>query len=192
MVYSQTEYIVSLLPSPKQESQQFQLSLQRDLIINEALENSLEYVSAKNIVISQFHNGQYDLTRLPFTKISTNYYVGQASHLPADELYGPRPLSTMNRLMLEMWKDKEKPTCVAMETQKIPDTSFKLRQEHYGNTFISLCPITNVLDYPIGYIAIGFDFTPKPIEVEALLIYQRNLTARIAGYLQEGVVKNDN
>lgn len=188
--YTQIEYIKTLLPNPEKENAQFQLTLQRDLTINSALQDSQEYLGARVIVISQFHNGQYDLTRLPFTKTSVTYASGDTG-LNSNDLYGPRPLSTMNHLMLDMWKDKNNPQCVAMSVKEIEDTAYKLRMEGSGNKFMSLCPITNLLNYPIGYIGIGYDFQPKPEEIPKLLAYEKLMTARIAGYLQDGVVKND-
>lgn len=188
--YSQIEYIKEIIPNPAKESTQFQMSLKRDLVINDALENSLEYLNAKTVVVAQFHNGQYDLTRLPFTKISVTYAVG-SNNMSQEELYAARPLSTMNHFMLDMWGDKEKPQCIASNTEDLKDAAYRLRQEIEGNKFVSICPITNLLNYPIGYLAIGYGHQPKPEEIPELLNYERLMTARIAGYLQEGVVVDD-
>lgn len=190
-LYIERSYIESLIPNPKAESTQFQASIQRDLTINTSLQNSRDYLKSNTIIIAQFHNGQYDLTRLPFTKISVTYYSGNPK-IDTDTLYSDRPLSSMNYLMLKMWASKEDPVCVASNTKDIKDTEFKKRMEELGNKFVSLCPITNLLNYPIGYLAIGYTFTPKSNEVPNLLSYQRVMTQRIAGYLQDGVAKNGN
>lgn len=189
IIYTQVDNLKQYFPTAAHESAQFDASLIRDQQINDALEDSREFYQAKGIVIGQFHNGQYDLTRLPFTKVSVTYYSGDLTVEEGRTLYDERPLSTMNRIMLDMWADKNSPKCIAKETQELRDVGYRQRMENLGIKFVTLCPITNIRNYPIGYLSVGYDMEDIPREeVEILLDYQRTLSARIAGYLQEGAV----
>lgn len=190
IIYDQTEAIISYLPDPEKENAQFELTLERDALINQALQTSLEFLNADAVVISQFHNGQYDLTRLPFTKVTATYYAGDTGIAPTS-LYTARPISSMNKLMLNMWADKESPQCVAKTVESLLDLGYRQRLQDAGKVFISVCPLVNLRNYPIGYYAVSYSHVPEPEEVEKLLEYQKTLASRMAGYLQEGVVKND-
>lgn len=189
-IYTQTEYIVSLLPDPHYENAQFQASLKRDSQINASLDDAREFYNAQGIVIGQFHNGQYDLTNLPFTKITITYYSGQ-TNLTTEEIYTTRPLSSMNQIMRAMWEDKENPQCISRKVSELKDAGYRQRMEATGLKFITLCPITNIRNYPIGYLSTGFPYEPTEDEKDILLDYQFSLSRRVAGYLQTGVV-NEN
>ena len=189
IVYREVDNLEDYIPTPEYENAQFDRSLNRDQQINAALEDAKEFYGADGIVIAQFHNGQYDLTRLPFTKVSITYYVGNLNKDETVELYDARPISTMNRTMLDMWADKEKPVCVASETANIEDPQYQYRMENTGMKFVTLCPLTNLRGYPIGYMSNGYRFVPEEEDQEIILDYQRTLSARIAGYLQEGPVR---
>ena len=185
-VYSQNEYIAQLLPNPAEENETFQRTLDRDMQINRTLEDSKEFYGAQGLVIGQFHNGQYDLTNLPFTKVTITYYVGEVDD--ASAIYQTRPLSSMNKVMREMWRDKRGPSCVAYQTKNLPDITYRQRMEALGMTYVTLCPITNIREYPIGYLSSGFRYVPLEDDVDVLLDYQKTLASRIAGYLQAGEV----
>ncbi len=185
-VYTQNEYIAELLPNPAAENETFQRTLDRDLQINRTLEDAKEFYGAQGLVIGQFHNGQYDLTNLPFTKVTITYYVGEIDQ--PTTVYQTRPLSSMNKIMRQMWRDKEKPSCVASEVKNLQDSNYRVRMEALGIEYVTLCPITNIRDYPIGYLSSGFRYTPKEDDVDVLLDYQKTLASRVAGYLQAGFV----
>ena len=190
IVYSQIDSLKDYFPTAAYEDAQFDASLTRDAQVNAALEDAKEFYSADGVAIGQFHNGQYDLTRLPFTKISITYYVGNLNDEEATNLYGERPISTMNKLMLDMWANKNKPICIAKETSEIEDIAYRQRMENTGIEYITLCPLTNIRDYPIGYLSVGYrNENVDKEKIDILLDYQRTLSARISGYLQEGSVR---
>tara|TARA_B100001146_G_scaffold218190_1_gene223620 strand:+ start:637 stop:1335 length:699 start_codon:yes stop_codon:yes gene_type:complete len=189
IVYREVDNLEDYLPTPEYENAQFDESLNRDRQINSALEDAKEFYGADGIVIGQFHNGQYDLTRLPFTKVSITYYVGNLNEDETGDLYDARPISTMNNIMLEMWGDKEKPICVSKNVDNLKDMGYRSRMQSTGMKFITLCPLTNLRGYPIGYMSNGYRFIPEEEEKEIILDYQRTLSSRIAGYLQEGAVR---
>lgn len=191
LMYSQNEYIGTLLRTPEQHSQDFNNSLNRDLQINNTLQDSLAFYGADGIAIAQFHNGQYDLTGLPFIKVSVTYYVGD-NIMNEKEVYTTRPLSTMNHIMREMWFDKKQPVCISKEVRDLKDRAYRIRMDAIGIKFLTLCPLTNIRDYPIGYISTGYNSVPTQDEVDIILDYQRTLASRVSGYLNVGEVKGEN
>lgn len=192
VIYTQVDTLEQYIPTPEYESAQFEASLTRDEQINASLEDSRVFYDAAGVTIGQFHNGQYDLTRLPFTKVSITYYTGDLSQEQTINLYNARPISTMNNIMLDMWKDKEKPQCIAKATSQLRDIGYKNRMESIGIGFVTLCPLTNIRNYPIGYLSVGYrESDPDPEKIDILLDYQRTLSARIAGYLQEGAIREN-
>ena len=193
IIYSQIDSLKDYFPTAEHENAQFNLSLDRDKQINDALEDAREFYNANGITIGQFHNGQYDLTRLPFTKVSITYYSGDLTMEETANLYDARPISTMNKIMLDMWRDKAKPKCVYKNVRELEDVSYRQRMENTGIKIVTLCPIKNIREYPIGYLSVGYDRDDIPEEeIQILLDYQNTLASRIAGYLQEGAVSANN
>lgn len=190
VIYSQVDKLVDYIPTPAYENEQFGVSLNRDKQINDALEDAREFYGADIILIAQFHNGQYDLTRLPFTKVSITYYQGNLNPEEQDNLYSARPLSTMNKMMLRMWTDKENPKCIASRVENLNDILYQQRLQGMGINFVTLCPLTNIRNYPIGYLSAGYRTEETdPESVDIILDYQKTLAARISGYLEEGSIR---
>ena len=115
--------------------------------------------------------------------------MGNLNTEETTELYEARPISTMNTIMLSMWADKEKPVCIAREVSNLKDKQYRARMENVGMKFITLCPLVNLRDYPIGYMSTGYRVVPEQEDREIIMDYQKTLAARIAGYLQEGSVR---
>lgn len=182
ILHTELGYIKTLFPSHNE--QYFEVALRRDELINQSLSVSKETLEAEMSAIAQFHNGQYDLTRLPFTSVSITYFSGEIA-LTTTEVFSSRPLSTINKTMIEMWKSNPTPKCIQYSTDTIPDISYKQRIERSGLAWVSLCPLVNILDYPIGYYAMGYDSIPSEEHKVIIEIYQRTQATKIAGYLQE-------
>lgn len=178
-----------LFPDPQVESVRFRESMQRDLVVNKALDNARIYLDADVVTLSQFHNGSYDLTTVPFTLVSATYLAGK-SELDAEPLYEARPLSSINRTMLEMWADKDNPICMDRLVENLADPQYQDRMETLGLNFVVLCPVTNVLNYPIGYILVGYKSIPGEADIPLMRDYTRTQSTKVSGYLQEGVVEN--
>lgn len=186
-IYNQSETLSRLIPDPQREGDIFSQSLQRDQQVNQAMEQAKSDLSSDLVGIAQFHNGQYDLTGLPFTKITVTYSTtGEA--LGPIRVYDTRPLSSMNNIMMEMWRDKSNPVCVMRETSSLRDSAYKDRVEATGLEFISLCPLSNIRDYPIGVLGVGYSRNLTPLEKDRLKLYQRAMAFRISGYLQQGII----
>lgn len=188
IIYTEMDYIKSFIPDPATESRVFNTALSRDKLINAALEDAKNSYGARAMVIGQFHNGQYDLTRLPFTKVTITYIVGQTD-MSSTDIFISRPLSTMNQIMLDMWKDKNKPQCISKRVDQLRDPAYRARMESTKLEYLITCPLVNIRNYPIGYISSGYTMTPDDIRRDELLEYQSSLADRIAGYLQEGSVE---
>lgn len=185
LVYVQHDKIMSsiLVADPKEEAYYFEQSIKRDILINTSLQNFLTEHKAKNAVIVQYHNGQYDLTNIPFQKISVTYYVGES--IEEDSLvYNTSPVSSMAQVSQDMWKPATGPACVSYRAEEIPDLAFKARVLAMGYAYTILCPIENIREYPIGYVGLNYDFIPEnTLDIKKDLA---DLSIRVAGYLQEG------
>ena len=187
MVYSQQDAISeAIIKDPAIEGAEFNSSIDRDILINNSLEDFLQKHSAKAAKISQYHNGQYDLTNLPFHKVTTTYYMGPTNSLVEKDLFLHRPISTMAKTNFAMWREKDEPTCVGYEVEDVPDMAYRMRLNNLGYTYVYLCPIENLREYPIGHIMVAFDFIPEEEGISYLRADEMHLASRIAGYLQEG------
>lgn len=188
-VYTQHEIITNtvLIPDPGYEAAQFSSSIDRDILINDSLEDFRMDHGAQGAVIGQYHNGQYDLTNLPFQKVTVTYYVGKLENFSDEDVFTTRPISTMARINKSMWKSTYGPTCVGYEVNDIPDVGHRSRMSQLGYSYVQLCPIENIREYPIGYVSVGYDFIPDEQTLSNLREAEQNLANRIAGYLQEGV-----
>jgi hypothetical protein len=186
LVYSQHDIIVNKLVSPTafEESQLFDSSIGTDILINSALDQFITQYGAEAVKIAQYHNGQYDLTSLPFQKTSVTYLVGQSSS--NIELYNPRPLSTMAFVNQTIWKGPNGPECAGFVVEKMGDYAFRSRLRDLGYSFVYICPIANIREYPIGYMSVSYKDIPPESIMRAMGRDASVTASKVSGYLQEG------
>lgn len=188
-IYTQHQAITNsiLIPDPSKEAIHFERGISRDLLINQSLEDFITKHKATHSVIVQYHNGQYDLTNLPFHKVSVTYSVGKISADISESLYITRPISSMAKLNNDMWHYPGGPRCVGYLTEELQDVSYRARMEGFGYRYTHLCPIENLREYPIGYVSVSYDYIPTEEQRISLEDNMVNLSTRIAGYLQENL-----
>lgn len=181
LIYDQTERILDYLPKVNNSNVHFETALKRDALVLKTLESVVVYLDAEAAVIGQYHNGEYDLTNLPFTKVSITYAFG-AQGLSTDLMYTTRPLSSMGKISQTMWHSQDTPMCVGRYVSNLKDTAYRNRMMETKMNWIIICPISNILGYPIGYMSAGW--YEEPEDKDAALRYLKIQSDRIAGYLQ--------
>lgn len=148
MGYHGIDRLDTLAVPPYVEAERFHKHLEASEQINSALEKLRVDQNAHSVSIRQFHNGKYDLTGIPFTKSTMTFYTDGITHIE-DE-----PLSAMSRLLNKMWVEIDSPTCVVLDYGV--DASTRHYMNEYELKYIIVCPMTNLLKYPVGILTIGY------------------------------------
>ena len=174
--------IQNLVVTPDQEAYRFEKQLTNAEIINKGIEDLRSSMRADNVLIRQFHNGRHDLTGIPFTGISTTFYVDPMDndgHEPSlDE-----PISAMNKSLRQVWQRIDKPECIVLY-QPVDVSTRRYFKAHKLNRAV-VCPLVNLLNYPIGVMVIGFSESSTVSDQEAE-IKTSLLAKRVTGYLNNG------
>jgi hypothetical protein len=172
----------SLVVTPDQEAARFEAQLTNSDIINRAIEKLRSDLGADNVLIRQFHNGRHDLTGIPFTGISTTFYVDPLDnngHEPSSD----EPISAMNRSLRQVWQRIDKPDCSVFYSP-VDISTRKYFKAHNLNRAV-VCPLVNLLNYPIGVLIVGFSASSTISDQTA--INQTSLIAKsVTGYLNDG------
>lgn len=166
--------IQKIVITPVEEAQQFGRGLEKAELVNSAIGNLKADLGAHSVIIKQFHNGRHDLTGLPFTEASITFSTEGPA---ADEEH----ISSMNTSLRRMWKQIDDPICLV---QYAPlDASTRKYMEQYSLSYVVACPLTNILNYPIGVILVGFkDGTTEDLEA----VKQTSAVAKqVVGYLND-------
>jgi hypothetical protein len=175
--YKSYDVIQSLVITPDMEAERFEKQLTSAEITNEAIEALRIELSAENVIIRQFHNGKHDLTGIPFTSIATTFYVDASDIDPIDE-----PVSSSNRSLRKVWQRIDKPECVILNepvdiSTRVYFKSHKLRKA-------AICPLVNLLNYPIGVMVVGFS-EGNTISDAVILDKTSAISKRVTGYLTD-------
>jgi len=169
----------SLVVTPDQEAARFEAQLTNSDIINRAIEKLRVDLNADNVQIRQFHNGRHDLTGIPFTGISTTFYVDpldNSGHEPSSD----EPISAMNKSLRQVWQRIDKPNCAVFYSPS--DISSRKYFKAHNLHRVVVCPLVNLLNYPIGILIVGFSESNTVSDETA--ITQTSLIAKsVTGYL---------
>lgn len=172
----------ALVVTPDQEAARFEAQLHNADIINRGIEDLRFTLHADNILIRQFHNGRHDLTGIPFTGISTTFYVDPLDndgHEPSlDE-----PISAMNKSLRQVWQSIDKPECTVLYSP-VDVSTRRYFKTHKLNRAV-VCPLVNLLNYPIGVMIVGFSDS-STVSDDAALTKTSLLAKRVTGYLNSG------
>ncbi len=165
-----------LVVTPHEEASRFRKQLDNAALVNDAIENLRLTLKANNVVVKQFHNGKHDLTGLPFTESTSTFYTATYTSL------GDEPLSSMNNSLRLMWREIDMPECIVIYSPSDVSTAkyfaeYKLIKE-------VRCPLTNLLNYPIGVISVGFS-EGNTTNDQAAVTKTAAIAKRITGYLND-------
>lgn len=162
--------------TPDEEAARFKDQLESSKLVNESIEQLRVDLGAYNVVIRQFHNGRHDLTGIPFTESSATYYTDNYEDV------GDEVISSMNGSLGRIWNRIDKPQCVVYSTPI--DSSSRKYFRAYGLTKVIECPLTNLLNYPVGTITVGFSARNTSDEVG--IKKTEAIAKRVTGYLSNG------
>lgn len=165
-----------LIITPDEEATRFKEQLESSKLVNESIEQLRRELQAVNVVIRQFHNGRHDLTGIPFTESSATFYTENYEDI------GDEAIASMNGTLRRIWKRIDQPECLVLNAPVDPSSKKYFRS--YGLTKVIECPLTNLLNYPVGTITVGFSEgdTPDNIAVQKT----EAIAKRVTGYLTNG------
>lgn len=170
--YRTLDRIETIVVPPSLESERFHQQLSTSEQINLALRNLRSDLGAHSVVLRQFHNGKHDLTGIPFTKASVTFYEADESLLEEDE-----PLSSMSTSLSKMWKRIDSPECVVLDAPVDKTTKYYMSKNELN--FIIVCPMVNLLKYPVGTLTVGMKAV-QPGSVERV----HRVASKVTGYLE--------
>lgn len=172
IAYEIRESIMMLVVPPSLEADRFHEQLSASEQVNKALDNLRLETNAHSVIVRQFHNGKYDLTGIPFTKSSITFY--SLEERMEDEY--EEPLSAMSTSLNKMWIKIDNPQCI------VEDHGLDRTTKHYMDIYelntIVICPMVNLLNYPVGTMTVGYRQSDKMNVAEV-----KNVAHRITGYL---------
>ena len=178
--YRSYDAIENMIITPQEEAYRFERQLQGADLVNEAIENLRIELKADNVIIKQFHNGRHDLTGIPFTEASTTFIastVEDGSNLVKDE-----PIPTMNKSLRKVWQRIDRPQCIILYTP-VDISTRRYFYTHNLNRAV-ICPLVNLLNYPIGIIVVGFS-EGSTTEDQNALNRTEYIGKRVTGYLND-------
>ena len=172
--YDKLEQIVV---TPDEEAVRFREQLESAKLVNDSLENLRTSLGAHSVVIKQFHNGRHDLTGIPFTEASVTY------HTESYDSMNTEAVSTMNTSLRRIWTEIDNPACIVLNGP-IDSSSRKYFTAYELNKVVE-CPLTNLLNYPIGKITVGFS-ADNTVSDDVAITKTAAIAKRVTGYLNNG------
>jgi len=177
VAYKSYNTLETLVITPSEEAARFKNQLESSKLVNQSIEYLREDLKAHSVIIKQFHNGRHDLTGIPFTEATSTYYTESYETADSNE-----PISSMNNSLQKMWGDIQNPKCTVLNSAV--DASSRRYFKTYGLTKVVECPLTNLLNYPIGVILVGFSESNTSDEVA--VSKTSAIAKRVTGYLDNG------
>jgi hypothetical protein len=178
IAYKSYSTLEQLVVTPDQEATRFQKQLESSKLVNQSLEKLRVDLNAQSVVIKQFHNGRHDLTGIPFSEASDTYYTDTYDDV------GDETISSMNGSLRKMWSRIDSPECISIDSPV--DSSSKKYFKNYKLTKVVECPLTNILNYPIGLIQVGFSGDNTTKEDRDALSKTYTISKSVTGYLKNG------
>lgn len=168
VAYKSYDKLERLVITPEEEAAKFEEQLKSAELVNESLEKLKTELGAEFVVIHQFHNGRHDLTGIPFTEATATFYTDEPVVIE-------EPLSAMNGTLRRMWKVIDRPECLEL----VAPVDVSSKKYFYNANYIIKCPLTNLLNYPIGTITVGFSASGPADAVSKTSA----ISKRVTGYL---------
>lgn len=152
--------------------------------IQTALDALRDETNAHKVSISRFHNGKYDLTGVPFEKITEVYSSSSAYYTPSKDSGMSLPLPALQEILGGMWLKFKDPVCISNNIKDYTD----LRLISYLKTNKIerevVCPITNITNYPLGILVVDLKGEPTPAELERIITLTNTTAQKVGGYLE--------
>lgn len=180
--YKSYDTLERIIITPQEEASRFQKQLEGADLVNNALENLRVELKADNVLIKQFHNGRHDLTGIPFTEASTTFLADPATDGSAHDGSRDEPIPTMNRSLRLVWQEIDRPKCTVLYAPI--DVSTRKYFYNHGLNRAVICPLVNLLNYPIGVVVVGFS-EGNTVEENFAISKTSQIAKRVAGYLND-------
>ena len=177
IAYRSYDRLENMIVTPQEEAARFERQLESSDLVNKAIENLRVELNADNVIIKQFHNGRHDLTGIPFTEASTTFISTEEGH----DLAREEPIPTMNKSLRLVWKTIDSPQCVTLNAP-VDISTRSYFYTHKVNTAV-ICPLVNLLNYPIGVIVVGF--SEGNTNTEIAVTRTSLIGKRVTGYLND-------
>lgn len=174
--YKSYSTLEQLVVTPDEEASRFREQLESANLVNESLNQLNADLGSHSVIIRQFHNGRHDLTGIPFTETTATYYTEEF------DLSGDEPVSSMNVSLRRIWTKIDKPECTVLYGPV--DSSSRRYFKAYNLQKVVQCPLTNLLNYPIGTITVGF--SEGNTNDTAAVNKTSAIAKRVTGYLTNG------
>lgn len=178
--YRSYDALENMIITPQEEAYRFEKQLEGADLVNEAIENLRIELKADNVLIKQFHNGRHDLTGIPFTEASTTFIASAVED--GWSLSKEEPVPTMNKSLRKVWQRIDRPQCIILYTP-VDISTRRYFYTHNLNRAV-ICPLVNLLNYPIGIIVIGFS-EGSTTEDQNALNRTEYIGKRVTGYLND-------
>jgi hypothetical protein len=88
----------------------------------------------------------------------------------------------MNKTLRLVWKEIDRPKCTVLYTPI--DISTRKYFYNHGLNRAVVCPLVNLLNYPIGVVVVGFS-EGNTTEEDIALSKTSQIAKRVAGYLED-------
>lgn len=177
--YNSYGSLQKLIITPSEEAKRFQHQLENIDLVNNALEKLRKDTQADNVTLRQFHNGRHDLTGIPFTEASVTFFV-DPNDIAGHEASDTEHIALMDKSLNKVWRRIDSPSCVIIEEPV--DVSTRRYFKAHNLDRATICPLVNLLNYPIGIITVG---TSKGNQMSdgLLLTKTSNVAKTVTGYL---------
>lgn len=178
--YRSYDALENMIITPQEEAYRFGKQLEGADLVNEAIENLRIELKADNVLIKQFHNGRHDLTGIPFTEASTTFVASAIED--GGNLSKEEPVPTMNKSLRKVWQRIDRPQCTVLYTP-VDISTRRYFYTHNLNRAV-VCPLVNLLNYPIGIVVVGFS-EGNTTDDEVALSRTAHIGKRVTGYLND-------
>lgn len=150
------EVINTHFPSPETEHKAF-IAAQRVVgQINTRLEMTQKRLNASRVIIFQYHNGQTDLSGLPFTKVSATYgFTKRGVESNLNDLQNT-PISMWYDIHRFMWSNVYEPKCTKIDYNDVINDTLHDRMKKFGAEVIYSCPLVNMTGGPVGQVNVAY------------------------------------
>lgn len=174
-------------PSPETEKARFAKSLTVNREVQAMLDEGRIRANADRFVVRQFHNGQKDLSGIPFTFIKTTAASVKSSVSEPSSMYQDYPTTTVSELLYQMFTSNK---CVTLDIENMRDQGLRKMLLELGTQRMMACPMYNSMRYPVGYIAFGYvdrnAQRPSDEELYKLMIEDADAIATMLTSVTEG------
>ena len=178
--YRSYDALENMITTPQEEAFRFEKQLEGADLVNEAIENLRIELKADNVLIKQFHNGRHDLTGIPFTEVSTTFIASATDD--GSNLVREEPVPTMNKSLRKVWQRIDRPQCTVLYTP-VDISTRRYFYTHNLNRAV-ICPLVNLLNYPIGIVVVGFS-EGNTTDDQMALSRTAHIGKRVTGYLND-------